>query len=1590
MSNNYEQRLSKSHVTGQHRAYGSASVEPMLPSIFSSFKKGQQSTPSVFGSKLLPLLLFCTFFSVSSWGQGGFVNVGTATAYSSGCSQLTAAVQSQGGAIWYNRTIDLTYDFSIAGTLNFGTISGTFTGGDGIGFVLQKTGTSALGGLGGGLGYQGIGTSLNVGFDTYKDSYDPYKYAIALDKNGDQTHSVANKLVAPIQLPTLTNGANRPYIITWTASTKTFKVTLDGTLRINYTGDIVNTIFGGSSVVYWGFTAATGQANNNQTVCITNYTVTQPFPTALCKDVTVNADNTCQVVLNAADFDNGSSEPNNGALTYSVAPSAITGSGDYNVVLSVKNDVNETSTCSAVVHVIDNIAPTITCPTPLSKNTDLGTCGAVATFSAPTMTDNCSPNALSGFSLIGTIGTHSYYLSNATMLWAAAKTDAEARGGHLATITSAVENALLAASNPAWMGLNDLASSGNFVWVTGEPVTYLNWGPGEPNFLGNEHYGLLWTSGKWNNGNNNLPFKYVLEIDAALTLTQTAGLASGATFPTGVTTNTFTATDASGNASSCSFDVTITDNEAPVITCPPSIPCVEATSAAGAVVTFPTATATDNCSSTPQVNSTPASGTTFPVGTTTVTAVATDAEGNASLCSFTVQVCDNTPPSITCPANIPCVEATSPAGAVVTYPPATATDIVDGTVTTYSILPSGSTFSIGLNTVVATATDANRNVSSCSFTVQVCDNTPPVITCPNSISINTDAGACGAVTTFGAPTITDNTSATYTQTTGLPSTFMFSVGVTTNTFVATDAAGNTSTCAFTITVTENEKPVITCPTPLSKNTDSGTCGALTTFGSATATDNCSVTVAQTGGLANGTVFPVGVSTLTFTATDASGNTATCSSTVIVTDNEKPVVTCPSNIAVNNTAGTCGAMVNFTISATDNCAFTSNLVGSASGSTFPVGVTNNVFSATDASNNTATCSFSVTVTDNEKPTITAPAMITSCLGTGIVLGTPTTGDNCGVQTVTNNAPTTFPNGTTTVTWTVTDVNGNFATATQLVKVLPITGLTPSVSAVLCNGGNTGTVSIAVSGGTPAFTYAWSNGGNTANITGLISGTYTVSVTDANGCKANTSVVVSQPTVLVAASNAGTIACNGGTTTVTVAATGGTAPYTGVGIFTKGAGTWPFTVTDKNGCTATTSVTIGQPTAIVLSTPSVTNTLCNGGSDAKIVVSATGGTGTKTFTISPIVGTQSPAGTFNNLTAGTYTITAKDANNCTKTTTATVTQPLAIDPNKCYTVMNKKSGKLLDVFLNLPFPLTAIDQYAANGGNNQKWRFTATGGGFVKIVAQNSGLALSNLVPFNNATLYQGYYVGGGNNDWKLECLANGYFKITQKSSGKALDVFAASLLNSIGIVINDWNGSDNQQWQIVETTCPSHTYSLTAKDITDINGYAEVQRNVVGFTTNQGFKTDYLTAEKLNNKTGTFETMEIRNNTVLTDEMQYHTFYDNTPDEGENNYRVKQTEVNGEVKYSAIQKIVFNKGQDLGIYPNPASEEAFIDLKSVEGRAVSLVISDLSGKTIQQTEIPQATALPYRLDLGTLQTGLYLVKVQAKGKRVMMRKLQVTK
>ncbi len=242
------------------------------------------------------------------------------------------------------------------------------------------------------------------------------------------------------------------------------------------------------------------------------------------------------------------------------------------------------------------------------------------------------------------------------------------------------------------------------------------------------------------------------------------------------------------------------------------------------------------------------------------------------------------------------------------------------------------------------------------------------LTCPANITQPNSPNQCGTIVSYSAPTTSGSCG---TIVCSPASGSFYPVGTTTVT--CTPAAG--PSCSFTITVNDTQPPSITCPVNVAVANSPNQCGSVVNYPAPTVSDNCpgGTTICSPG---SGSFFPVGTTTITCTATDASGNPANCSFTVTVNDTQPPSITCPSNITQPAASGQCSAVVNYTATASDNCPGVTAACNPQSGSTFPVGATGVTCTATDASNNTSTCSFTVTVQDTQLPIVSCSVAVSS--------------------------------------------------------------------------------------------------------------------------------------------------------------------------------------------------------------------------------------------------------------------------------------------------------------------------------------------------------------------------------------------------------------------------------------------------------------------------------------------------------------------------------------------------------------------------------------------------------------------------------------
>jgi gliding motility-associated-like protein len=763
----------------------------------------------------------------------------------------------------------------------------------------------------------------------------------------------------------------------------------------------------GVTSVTWTVTDNSG----NTATCVQTVTVSDNVnPTITCPaNVTANTNTGCTatgVALGTpttADNCGVASVTNNAPGAFAIGVTSVT--------WTVTDNSGNTATCVQTVTVSDNVNPTITCPANVTATTNTGCTATGVALGTPTTADNC------GVASVTNNAPGAFAIGVTSVTWTV--TD---NSGNTATCVQTVT-------------VNDNVNP----VATCQPVTVNLDGFGNADV----------TAAQVNNGStDNCTI-------ATLTLTTYQYHAVG------TYTDTLIVTDAAGNVDSCFSVITVVDNNPPVANCKDTTIYLNAAGTATINPIDIDGGSTDNGF----IASRTASQTAFDcsdLGANNDTLYVTDNGGNIDSCIAVVTVLDTIAPNATCQAVT--VQLDASGNATVTAAAVNNGSTDNCTVASLSVSPSAFTCAnTGANTVTLTVTDQSGNVSTCTATVTVQDNLNPTITCPANVTANTNTGCTATGVALGTPTTADNCGVA-SVTNNAPGAF--AIGVTSVTWTVTDNSGNTATCVQTVTVSDNVNPTITCPANVTATTNTGCTATGVALGTPTTADNCGV--ASVTNNAPG-AFAIGVTSVTWTVTDNSGNTATCVQTVTVSDNVNPTITCPANVTANtNTGCTATGVALGTPTTADNCGVAS-VTNNAPGA-FAIGVTSVTWTVTDNSGNTATCVQTVTVSDNVNPTITCPANVTAntntgCTATGVALGTPTTADNCGVASVTNNAPGAFLIGVTSVTWTVTDNSGNTATCIQTVTVSDNVNPTITCPANVTATTNTGCTATGVALGTP---------------------------------------------------------------------------------------------------------------------------------------------------------------------------------------------------------------------------------------------------------------------------------------------------------------------------------------------------------------------------------------------------------------------------------------------------------------------------------------------------------------------------------------------
>jgi hypothetical protein len=432
-----------------------------------------------------------------------------------------------------------------------------------------------------------------------------------------------------------------------------------------------------------------------------------------------------------------------------------------------------------------------------------------------------------------------------------------------------------------------------------------------------------------------------------------------------------------------------------------------------------------------------AAGATYPVGETKVTCTADDTRGNTGSATFTVTVEDTTAPALTIPEDIT-AEATSPAGAVVSWS-TQATDLVDGAVDVECTPASGTQFALDQPTTVSCSTeDAHGNEADGTFVVTVEDTTAPSL--PEVDPVFEEAtGPDGAVVTYAAGLASDLVDGDVAVTCAPASGTKFALGATTVDCSAADIRGNTGTGHFTVTVRDTTAPVFN-DISVATVEATGPNGAPVSY-APTATDLVDPSPAVVCSPASDSVFPLGATQVTCTATDFTGNSVDKTITVNVADTTAPVVGAVPSQTIEATSAA-GAAYSWVVPTATDIVDGARPVtcDRAQGSTFALGDTVVTCSATDLSGNTGHASFTVTVADRTAPSFGSVAnrTVTATSAGGAVVTYPTPQatdlvDGATAVTCTPPSGSTFPLGTTNVTCTSTDRAGNTGSVSFTVTV-----------------------------------------------------------------------------------------------------------------------------------------------------------------------------------------------------------------------------------------------------------------------------------------------------------------------------------------------------------------------------------------------------------------------------------------------------------------------------------------------------------------------------------------------------------------------------
>lgn len=1132
-----------------------------------------------------------------------------------------------------------------------------------------------------------------------------------------------------------------------------------------------NTAFTCGSVPSQTVTLTATDFSNNTSTCSTVVTIKDVTPpTAVCQDVTVLVDAAGNASITTAMVDNGSTDAcQNVTLSLDqMAFNCTTATNPSTVTLTVTENGGNgfTNSCTAEVTIKDNIVPDVICLQNITVNLDAtGNATITGNDIDNGTTDNCN------FTLVPT--QTAFDCSDITVPSVPINGIATDDSGNSS-------NGL--ACQVAVTVKDETAPKAKCQAVT---VT-----------LSGSGTATITTADVDNGSSDNCQ-------TVSLALDKTA-FACSTNSPETVT---LTVTENGGDnlSATCTAQVTIKGNAVPDIQCKPITVNLDANGMASIQASDVDAGTTDNCSFT--ITATPTMFTCANTGNNNVTLTATDNVGQTAQCTAVVTVKDVTAPVVTCKPTTVILDGTGNASIAASDVLNTASDNCGMAGLTYMVMPSAFTCAnVGTATTTLTATDASGNAGTCVANVEVIDNTTPQAVCKN-ITVNLDNN--GTVTIAASDVdggSTDNCNALMlsidVNTFNCPD-----VGPKTVVLTATTTTGTPSstTCDAIVTVEDNLAPNAKCK-DITVQLDANGSAVITPAdidnGSSDACQAVVLSINTTSFSCTGTT---GANVVTLTATEAAGNQAsnTCTANVSVEDNIAPTITCPIDIFTCN--------INVTVPQPafgDNCSatITNDFNGTTNASgTYPTGVTTVVWTVTDASGNTASCSMTVEVSNTPLEVTVTPSdnngFGVSCFGdtNGTAL-VKVTGGSGSYSYMWSDGQTTEQAGNLAAgfyTVTVTDLSGSCSTVESVIITEPTEVSCEVVHEdITCANLNDGTATVFPDGGVTDVltTIQWfviDNGVATAiagatgtTINNLSAGDYGVQVTDANGCICQSTFTIDNPAPLGDALGGEFNTSEGGDNgsgqigpfnqnTATIEVTGGTPPYSYlweaddnvqysiennnlVTVNYSDNATWSVTITDANGCAGNSALTFGNTdntnggtSRLDAETVEVADDCSTRAGDGSITVNIIEGTAPFTYSWEDALGnsiktetTTVTSSTIDGRGKGWHYVTVEDATGqrtdlsiwlaCANRSQATLGRPKT-------SIIDGTATQGLNVYPNPFTDKATIDFEVAETGNVRVEIFDLAG----KVVAQLfNGVAeagVVNTVSFEANNLASGVYV-----------------------------------------------------------------------------------------------------------------------------------------------------------------------------------------------------------------------------------------------------------